>query len=207
MNELNQITIKQLLASNTIGVNNSITNANFAQLQEGLLLINSAFGISIQNKTLNFPTGKINTGAIKADTIRLPINGNSSIQLNGSNGEILVNGLSTTANAFIGGNLIVGDSNNGGRLKLILDRTYIDETIKPGEPGQVRFIGDDYEVYLNYGEALASFSFTVGSGANGQNIAVLYNGATAGQVQWNNDNVLTSENLVNAIQITIILSR
>lgn len=200
MKELNQITIKQLLASNTIGVNNSITNANFAQLQEGLLLINSAFGISIQNKTLNFPTGKINTGAIKADTVKLPINGNPSIQLNGSNGNILTNGLSTVADAFIGGNLIVGDSNNGGRLKLILDRTYIDESIKPGLPGQVRFIGDDYEVYLNYGEVLASFSFTVGStGVNGQNIAVLYNGATAGQVQWNNDNVLTSENLVNAI--------
>ena len=200
MKELNQITIKQLLASNTIGVNNSITNANFAQLQEGLLLINSAFGISIQNKTLNFPSGKINTGAIKADTIKLPINGNSSIQLNGSNGEILASGLSVTTNASIGGNLIVGDSNNGGRLKLILDRTYIDESIKPGLPGQVRFIGDDYEVYLNYGEVRASFSFNVGStGINGQTIAVLYNGATAGQVSWNTDNVLTSENLVNAI--------
>lgn len=202
MKELNQITIKQLLASNTTGVNNSVTNANFSQFKEGLLLLNSAFGISIQNKSLNFPTGKINTGEIKSNLIKLPITGNSSIQLNGNNGEIRASGISTTADVFIGNNLIVGDSNNGGRLKLILDRTYIDETIKPGLPGEVRFIGDDYEVYLDYGEVNASFSFNIGStGINGQTIAVLYNGATAGQASWNTNSVLTSQNLVNSILI------
>ena len=127
MKELNQITIKQLLASNTIGANNSITNANFSQLQEAILLINRAFGISIQDKTLNFPTGKITTSIITADILRLPVSGNSSIQLRGSNGEITANGLSTTNDIFAGGNVLVGSSNTGGRLRLILDRTYTDD--------------------------------------------------------------------------------
>jgi len=45
MKELNQITINQLLASNTIGVNNSITNANFGQLEEAFSLLNNAFDL------------------------------------------------------------------------------------------------------------------------------------------------------------------
>ena len=151
MKELNQITIKQLLASNTVGANNSITNANFSQLKEAILLLNTAFGISTQDKTLNFPTGKINVGTLRADTLRLPTSGNVSIQLKGSNGEIISNGISTLNDALIGGDVVVGTSNTGGRLRLVLDRTYINESIKPGRPGQIRFIGGDYEAYVNYG--------------------------------------------------------
>ena len=200
MKELNQITIKQLLASNTIGANNSITNANFSQLQEAILLINRAFGISIQDKTLNFPTGKITTSIITADILRLPVSGNSSIQLRGSNGEITANGLSTTNDIFAGGNVLVGSSNTGGRLRLILDRTYTDESLKPGIPGQIRFIGGDYEAFLSFGEVQASFSFDIGAtGASGQTIAVLYNGVTAGQASWNINNTLTAQSIVDNI--------
>ena len=46
---------------------------------------------------------------------------NISIQLNGSNGEVLANGLNLINDAYIGRHAIIGDSNNGGRLKLILD--------------------------------------------------------------------------------------
>jgi len=179
MKELNQITIKQLLSSNTIGANNSITNANFSQLQEAILLINRSFGVSIQDKTLNFPTGKITTGTITADILRLPVSGNSSIQLKGSNGEITSNGIITLNDAYIGRDAVVGNSNSGGRLRLITDRTYINESLRPGVPGQIRFIGGDYEAFLNFGEVQASFSFDIGStGINGETIAVLYNGVT-----------------------------
>jgi hypothetical protein len=199
MKELNQITIKQLLASNTIGANNAITNANFSQLQEAILLVNTAFGISIQDKTLNFPTGKINTGTFTGDLIKLPISGNTSIQLKGSNGEILANGINTINDVFIGRHAIVGDSNTGGRLRLVLDRTYTDESLQPGIPGQVRFIGDDYEVYLKYGEVAASYSFDINIGTTGQYVAVLYNGTTAGQSFWNYSNALTAQSLVDSI--------
>jgi hypothetical protein len=200
MKELNQITIKQLLASNTIGANNSVTNANFAQLQEAILLLNNAFGISLQNKTLNFPSGKINVGSIKADLINLPVTGNSSIQLKGSNGEITANGIIATNDIIAGNNLIVGSGNSGGRLKLILDRTYTDESLLPGAPGQIRYIGDDYEGYLNFGEIQASSSFVIGStGASGDTIAVLYNGVTAGQASWNINNTLTAQAITDAI--------
>jgi hypothetical protein len=202
MKELNQITIKQLLASNTIGANNSITNANFSQLQEAILLINRAFGVSIQDRTLNFPSGKINTGTITADILRLPLSGNPSIQLKGSNGEITASGLSTTNDIFVGGNILIGTSNTGGRLRLILDRTYTDESLKPGIPGQIRFIGGDYEAFLSFGEVQASFSFDIGStGINGQTIAVLYNGVTAGQASWNTNNTLTAQSIVDNISL------
>ena len=202
MKELNQITIKQLLASNTIGANNSITNANFSQLQEAILLINRAFGVSIQDRTLNFPSGKINTGTITADLLRLPLSGNPSIQLKGSNGEITASGLSTTNDIFVGGNILIGTSNTGGRLRLILDRTYTDESLKPGIPGQIRFIGGDYEAFLSFGEVQASFSFDIGStGINGQTIAVLYNGVTAGQASWNTNNTLTAQSIVDNISL------
>jgi hypothetical protein len=200
MKELNQITIKQLLASNTIGVNNSITNANFAQLQEAILLINNAFGVSIQDKTLNFPSGKITVGTINADILRLPTTGNASIQLKGSNGEITSNGIITINDAYIGRDAIVGNANTGGRLRLVVDRTYVNESIRPGIPGQIRFIGGDYEGFLNFGEVQASFSFDIlSSGLNGQNIAVLYNGVTAGEAFWNTNNVLTAQALVDSI--------
>jgi hypothetical protein len=200
MKELNQITIRQLLASNTIGVNNTITNANFAQLQEAILLINSAFGISIQDKSLNFPKGRIITGTITADTLRLPVTGSANIQLKGSNGEISTNSIITLNDAIIGGNAIIGSSNTGGRLRLILDRTYTDESLLPGVPGQIRFIGSDYEAYLSFGEVQASFSFDIGStGSSGQTIAVLYNGVTAGQASWLNNNTVTAQSLVDNI--------
>ena len=194
------MTIKQLLASNTIGANNSITNSNFAQLQEAILLINNAFGISIQDKSMNFPEGRINLGLLKSNIVRLPINGTTSIQLNGSNGEVLSNGLNTINDALIGRHAIIGTSNNGGRLRFIIDRTYTDESIQPGIPGQMRFIGQDYEVFLKYGEVKASFSFAVGAtGSTGQTIAVLYNGVTAGQTSWQYNNVYTSQLLAQAV--------
>jgi len=200
MKELNQLTIKQLLASNTIGINNSIINANFAQLQEIILLINKTFGVSIGNKSLNFPDGQINTGNVNANLIKLPIQGDSSIQLRGSNGEILSSGINVANNIFIGKHAIVGNSNTGGRLRLILDRSYVDESIQPGIPGQIRFIGRDYEVFINHGEVQASFSFDIESnGQDGQYITVLYNGITAGTAQWNTNNVLTAQSLVNSI--------
>lgn len=200
MKELNQITINQLLASNTTGVNNSITNANFAQLEEAILLLNNAFGVSIQDKTLNFPAGKINVGTLKADTIRLPIDGNVSIQLKGNNGEISSNGIVTVNDIIAGRDSIVGASNTGGRLRLVLDRTYIDESIRPGIPGQIRFIGGDYEAYVNYGEVQASFSFDIeSSGITGDDITLLYNGVTAGSALWLNDNVVTAQSLVDDI--------
>lgn len=200
MKELNQITIKQLLASNTIGANNLITNANFSQLNEAIQLINNAFGISIQEKSMNFPSGKLNVGTLKSNIIRLPIQGNTSIQLNGNNGEVLANGLNTINDAFIGRHAIVGNSNTGGRLRLVLDRTYTDPTLQPGIPGQVRYIGDDYQGYLQYGEVKATFSFDIGStGATGQTIAVLYNGVTAGTGSWTFNNTITAQQLVNSI--------
>jgi len=145
MKELNQITIKQLLASNTIGANNLITNANFSQLNEAIQLINKAFGISIQEKSMDFPAGKLNVGSLKSNLVRLPIQGNTAIQLNGNNGEILANGLNTINDAFIGRHAVVGNSNTGGRLRLVLDRTHTNPLLQPGIPGQVRYIGDDYQ--------------------------------------------------------------
>ena len=108
MKEISQITIKQLLSSNTIAANDTITNANFAQLKEGFDLLNSAFGISIQNKSLNFPTGRVKIGDIKANLLRLPIEGYTSIQLNGANGQILGTGINLVNDAFIGRHAIVG---------------------------------------------------------------------------------------------------
>ena len=200
MKELNQITIKQLLASNTIGANNSITNSNFSQLNEAIQLINNAFGISIQDKSMNFPAGKLNVGSLKSNLIRLPIQGNTSIQLNGSNGEVLANGINTTNDVYVGRHAIVGNANTGGRLRLILDRTHLDENLQPGIPGQVRYIGDDYEGYLEYGEVKATFSFTIGStGTTGQSISVLYNGTTAGTASWTYNNTITAQQLTDAI--------
>jgi hypothetical protein len=200
MKELNQITIKQLLASNTIGANNSITNSNFSQLNEAIQLINNAFGISIQDKSMNFPAGKLNVGNLKSNLIRLPIQGNTAIQLNGSNGEVLANGINTINDAFIGRHAIVGNANTGGRLRLVVDRTHTDPTLQPGIPGQVRYIGDDYQGYLEYGEVKATFSFTIGStGTTGQSVSVLYNGTTAGTASWTYNNTLTAQQLVDAI--------
>jgi hypothetical protein len=200
MQELSQITIKQLLASNTIGANNQITNANFSQLQEGFNLLNKAFGISIQDKSLNFPTGKLNVGNLKANLVRLPIEGTTSIQLNGANGDIISSGLNTVNDIFGGGNVIVGNSNKGGRLRLVLDRTYTDDTILPGVAGQIRFTGNDYEAYFEVGEVRATFSFDIGStGATGQTISVLYNGTTAGTTSWLDNGTITAQQLVSAI--------
>jgi hypothetical protein len=200
MQELSQLTIKQLLASNTIGANNQITNANFSQLQEGFVLLNRAFGISIQDKSLNFPTGKLNVGNLKSNLIRLPIEGTTSIQLNGSNGDILSSGLNTTNDIFAGGNVIVGNANKGGRLRLVLDRTYTDNTLLPGIAGQIRFTGNDYEGYFEVGEVRSTFSFDIGStGTTGQSISVLYNGTTAGTTSWNTTNTITAQQLVSAI--------
>jgi hypothetical protein len=200
MQELSQLTIKQLLASNTIGANNQITNANFSQLQEGFVLLNRAFGISIQDKSLNFPTGKLNVGNLKSNLIRLPIEGTTSIQLNGSNGDILSSGLNTTNDIFAGGNVIVGNANKGGRLRLVLDRTYTDDTLLPGIAGQIRFTGNDYEGYFEVGEVRSTFSFDIGStGTTGQSISVLYNGTTAGTTSWNTTNTITAQQLVSAI--------
>ena len=200
MQELSQLTIKQLLASNTIGANNQITNANFSQLQEGFVLLNRAFGISIQDKSLNFPTGKLNVGSLKSNLIRLPIEGATSIQLNGSNGDILSSGLNTTNDIFAGGNVIVGNANKGGRLRLVLDRTYTDDTLLPGVAGQIRFTGNDYEGYFELGEVRSTFSFDIGStGTTGQSISVFYNGTTAGTTSWNTTNTITAQQLVSAI--------
>ena len=200
MKELNQITIKQLLASNTIGANNSITNSNFSQLNEAIQLINNAFGISIQDKSMNFPAGKLNVGSLKSNLIRLPIQGNTSIQLNGSNGEVLANGINTANDVYVGRHAIVGNANTGGRLRLVVDRTHTDANLQPGIPGQVRYIGDDYQGYLEYGEVKATFSFTIGStGTTGQSVSVLYNGATAGSASWTYNNTITAQQLTNAI--------
>lgn len=101
MKELSQITIKQLLASNTVGANNSITNSNFSQIQEAILLLNNAFGISIQDKSMDYPSGRLNVGGIKSNLLRLPITGTTSIQLNGANGEILASGISTDRKSVV----------------------------------------------------------------------------------------------------------
>ena len=199
MKELNQISIKQLLSSNTVGTNNSITNANFSQLLEGVTLLNNAFGISIQEKSMNFPSGKINVGTLKSNLIRLPIEGATSIQLNGANGEILATGLNLANDAFIGRHAIVGNANTGGRLKLIFDRTYVDESIQPGQPGQVRFIGTDYEGYVLYGEVKANFSFDINSGSVGQTITVKYNSLIVGTATWTSSATTTAQLLVKSI--------
>ena len=199
MKELNQISIKQLLSSNTVGTNNSITNANFSQLLEGVSLLNNAFGISIQEKSMNFPTGKINVGTLKSNLIRLPIEGATSIQLNGANGEVLATGLNLANDAFIGRHVIVGNANTGGRLKLIFDKTYVDESIQPGQPGQVRFIGTDYEGYVLYGEIKATFSFDINSGSSGQSITIKYNNVIVGTAVWTSSATTTAQLLVKSI--------
>ena len=199
MKELNQISIKQLLSSNTVGTNNSITNANFSQLLEGVTLLNNAFGISIQEKSMNFPSGKINVGTLKSNLIRLPIEGATSIQLNGANGEVLATGLNLANDAFIGRHAIVGNANTGGRLKLIFDRTYVDESIQPGQPGQVRFIGTDYEGYVLYGEVKANFSFDINSGSSGQTITIQYNSVVVGTATWTSSATTTAQLLVKSI--------
>ena len=201
--EISQITIKQLLSSNTIAANDTITNANFAQLKEGFDLLNSAFGISIQNKSLNFPTGRVKIGDIKANLLRLPIEGYTSIQLNGANGQILGTGINLVNDAFIGRHAIVGDENTGGRLRLIVDRTYTEENLQPGIPGQVRFVGDDYEGYLEAGEVQATFSFDILGGSPGvspsDTISLLYNGATAGSASFTSNSSVTAQLLVDSI--------
>ena len=148
---------------------------------------------------MNFPTGKINVGTLKSNLIRLPIEGATSIQLNGANGEILATGLNLANDAFIGRHAIVGNANTGGRLKLIFDRTHVDESIQPGQPGQVRFIGTDYEGYVLYGEVKANFSFDINSGSVGQTITVKYNSLIVGTATWTSSATTTAQLLVKSI--------
>jgi hypothetical protein len=148
---------------------------------------------------MNFPSGKINVGTLKSNLIRLPIEGATSIQLNGANGEILATGLNLANDAFIGRHAIVGNANTGGRLKLIFDRTHVDESIQPGQPGQVRFIGTDYEGYVLYGEIKANFSFDINSGSVGQTITVKYNSLIVGTATWSSSATTTAQLLVKSI--------
>lgn len=201
MKELSDITIKQLLATNTIGANNQVTNSNFDQLKKGFEALNSAFGISIQNKSLNFPSGKLNVNVIKADLIYLPVTGDPSIELRGSNGGIKASGINLVNDAFIGGHAVIGNKNAGGRLRLIEDRTSLLPSLQPGTIGQVRFTGNDYQGFLNFGETQASFQFDINSGGSpGETISVYYDDGSgailAGSATWTVDNVTTAELLV-----------
>ena len=201
MNELSDITIRQLLATNTVGANNQISNSNFDQLRQGFVLLRNAFGISIQNKSLNFPTGRINTNIIKANLINLPVSGIPAIEIKGDNGEILASGINLVNDIFIGRHAVVGNKNSGGRLRLIEDRTAPLPTLEPGIVGQVRFTGNDYQGYLNFGESQATFQFDINAGGTtGQTISVFYNNGggpvLAGTASWTIDNVTTAELLV-----------
>lgn len=201
MNELSDITIRQLLATNTVGANNQISNSNFDQLRQGFDLLRNAFGISIQDKSLNFPTGRINTNIIKANLINLPVSGIPTIEIKGDNGEILASGINLVNDIFVGRHAVVGNKNSGGRLRLIEDRTAPLPTLQPGIVGQVRFTGNDYQGYLTFGETQATFQFDINAGGTtGQTISVFYNNGggpvLAGTASWTIDNVTTAELLV-----------
>ena len=75
MKELTDITIKDLQASNT-STNTLIINQNFAQVKSSILLLQSTFGIQIQNVTLGTPTTKIFVNQTSSDKIYLPNIGN-----------------------------------------------------------------------------------------------------------------------------------
>lgn len=204
MNELSDISIRQLLATNTVGSNNQISNSNFDQLKQGFDLLRSAFGISIQEKSFNFPSGKINTNLIRASLISLPSSGNPSIEIKGENGEIKASGLNIVNDILSGRHVVVGNNNTGGRIRLIEDRTSPLPTLQPGRIGEVRFTGNDFQGYLTFGETQASFQFDITSGGfSGQSIQVYYDNGSgpvlAGSANWTIDNVTTAEILVSNI--------
>ena len=204
MKEITDLTIKDLLSSNT-STNTLIVNQNFAQVKESILLIQSTFGLQIQNKTLGTPATKIFVGQVSADKIYLPNIGdpnstaNAKITFDGTNGNIKASGLSLTNDIYVGNDVIVGEKGKGGRVRLYTDRNT--DTTKPPKIGEFRFVGPSFQGRVIQDEVPATLQFSITGGGSGT-IAVKVNAMTlitVGSVSWTTDITTTSINLVNSI--------
>jgi len=204
MKEITDLTIKDLLSSNT-STNTLIINQNFAQVKESILLIQSTFGLQVQNKTLGTPATKIFVGQVSADKIYLPNIGdpnstaNAKITFDGTNGNIKASGVSLTNDIYVGNDVVVGEKGKGGRVRIYTDRNT--DTTKPPRLGDFRFVGPSFQGYVIQDEVPSTLQFSITGGSSGT-IAVKVNAMTlitVGSVSWSTDITTTSINLVNSI--------
>ena len=202
MKELTDLTIKDLLSSNT-STNTLIINQNFAQVQASILLLQSTFGLQIQNNTIANPATKIFVGQVSADKMYLPNIGNTNntaaatIIFNGSNGNITCSGVSTVNDIYSGNDVYVGESGKGGRVRLYTDRNT--DTTKPPKLGDFKFTGPNFQGYVTQNEIPSTFAFIITGGSSSQSITVKVNGISVGTTTWGGSSVTTSINLANAI--------
>jgi hypothetical protein len=159
MTELSDIQIRDLLNTNNQASNNILANQNFSDLQAGFNLLNSAFNIGIQNKSISGTSASFEN--ISFISLIGPPSGTQRFSVNGNTGNVIANTISLNTDAIVGNNITIGNSGAGGRLRLILDRN--NETTLPGLAGQIRYVGNDFQGYLSYGETPASFTFYIGS--------------------------------------------
>lgn len=202
MKELTDLTIKELLSSNT-ATNTLIINQNFSNLKSSILLIQSTFGLLIQDKTIGTPDTKIFVGQVSADKIYLPnisnqnnVN-NATITFDGQNGNIKASGISIINDAYIGNDAIIGEKGKGGRIKLYTDRNT--DITKPPRLGDFRFIGPAFQGRVIQDEVPSTFRFTILSGSAGQTISLTINSVAIGSTTWDSNASTTSIALVNSI--------
>ena len=206
MKELTDLTIKDLLSSNT-STNTLVINQNFAQVKESITLLQSTFGLQIQNSSLGTPNTRIFVGQVSADKIYLPnignVNntGNAKIVFDGTNGNIIASGVSIVNDVYVGNDLIVGEKGKGGRLRLYTDRNT--DVTKPPKLGEFKFTGPSFQGYVTQNEIPSTFSFSVlNTGSNGQTIQIKVNDSgliLVGSTSWSTDSIITSQNLVSNI--------
>ena len=196
MTELSDIQIRDLLNTNNQASNNILANQNFSDLQAGFNLLNSAFNIGIQNKSISGTSASFEN--ISFISLIGPPSGTQRFSVNGNTGNVIANTISLNTDVIVGNNITIGNSGAGGRLRLILDRN--NEITLPGLAGQIRYVGNDFQGYLSYGETAASFTFNIGStGSPGQTLTVFYNGVTAGTASWTLNSTNTASALVTSI--------
>ena len=207
MKELTDLTIKDLQSTNT-SINTLIINQNFAQVKASILLLQSTFGLQIQNNTIGTPTTKLFVGQVSADKMYLPNIGDPNntasarITFDGSDGSIKASGLATTNDIFTGNDVFVGETGKGGRVRLYPDRNT--DISKPPRLGDFRFIGPHFQGYIIQDDIPSTFSFSILGGSPGQDITVQVNDITLisiGYSAWVSNAITTSLNLVNAILV------
>ena len=205
MKELTDLTIKDLLSTNTSN-NSLIINQNFAQVRESIFLLQSTFGLQIQNNTLGFPTTKIFVGQVSSDKLYLPNIGSpndtssATIVLDGNSGNIQTSGISVDNDAFIGNDVVVGKNGHGGRVKLYPDRN-TDLTRSP-QLGDLRFVGPFFQGYTVQDEIPSTCVFQINSGNPGESILIQLDGrylTNLGFTYWDSTATNTAISLCNSI--------
>ena len=202
MKELTDLTIKDLLSSNT-STNTLIINQNFALVEAAIELLQTTFAIQIQNNIFGSPSTQFYGNIVSGNTLYLPNIGNqnntnrATIILQGSNGNIIASGLTINNDIFAGNDVVLGQSGEGGRLRLYTDKN--SDTTRPPRLGDFRFVGSSFQGYAIQGETESSFTFQITGGTTGQTISASVNSTVVGSIAWQGNTVATSIALVNAI--------